>query len=54
MTRTNNKMQSSVAEPIAAASIAAARACCACDFSGQKAFGKSIGSMSNIDNLIDA
>jgi hypothetical protein len=50
MTRiNNNKTQSFVPAPIAAASIVAARACCACDFSGQKAFGKSIGSMPNID-----
>ncbi len=50
----NNKTQSSVAAPIAAASITLAHACCACDVSGQQAFGKSIGSMPNIDTLIDA
>lgn len=54
MTRiNNNKTQSSVAAPIAAASIAVARTCCACEISGQKAFGKSIGSMPN-RHLIDA
>jgi hypothetical protein len=50
MTRiTNNKTQSFVPAPIATAPIAVTRACCACDVSGQKAFGKSIGSMPNID-----
>jgi hypothetical protein len=55
MTRiNNNKTQSFVSAPIATASIAVAHACCACDVSGQQAFGKSIGSMPNIDTLIDA
>lgn len=53
MTR-NNKTQSPASRPItsapiATASIAVARTRCACDISGQQAFGKSIGSMSNID-----
>jgi hypothetical protein len=48
MTRITNNMQSFVSAPIATASIAVARMCCACGVSGQKAFGKSIGSMPNI------